>query len=113
MTRILEQRRGAVLALDQVRQIRAVMVLERIGSGEAKDLLKQWAGRPRGSTVDDGNGGRFEAAGRRGESEPVEQPGHFDKPPALRSPDAADGRGKHAPCLTAASPSPRRSSWHD
>jgi len=44
--RILEQRRGAALTADQIRQIRAVMVLERIGDGAAKDLLKRWAGGP-------------------------------------------------------------------
>jgi RNA polymerase sigma factor (sigma-70 family) len=44
VTRILEQRRGAALTADQIRQIRAVMVLERIGDGEAKEVLKRWAG---------------------------------------------------------------------
>src|SRR3954463_15603217 len=35
VTRILEQGRGAAITADQIRQIRAVMVLERIGDGEA------------------------------------------------------------------------------
>jgi HEAT repeat protein len=46
VTRILEQRRGAALTADQIRQIRAVMLLELIGDGEAKDVLKRWAGGP-------------------------------------------------------------------
>jgi hypothetical protein len=51
VTRILEQRRGAALTADQIRQIRAVMVLERIGDGEAKDVLKRWAGGPVGTRL--------------------------------------------------------------
>ena len=51
VTRILEQRRGAALTADQIRQIRAVMVLERIGDGEAKDVLKRWAGGPVGARL--------------------------------------------------------------
>ena len=49
--RILEQRRGVALTADQIRQIRAVMVLERIGDSEAKDLLKRWAGGPVGARL--------------------------------------------------------------
>jgi hypothetical protein len=51
VTRILEQRRGAALTADQIRQIRAVMVLEGIGDGEAKDVLKLWAGGPVGTRL--------------------------------------------------------------
>src|SRR5262249_22222632 len=51
VSRILEQRRGGALTADQVRQIRAVMVLERIGDGEAKDVLKRWAGGPVGARL--------------------------------------------------------------
>jgi WD40 repeat protein len=51
VTRILEQRRGAALTADQVRQVRAVMVLERIGDGAAKELLKRWAGGPVGARL--------------------------------------------------------------
>jgi hypothetical protein len=41
-----EQRAG--ITLDQLRQIRAVMVLEWIGDGASKNLLKRWAGGPAG-----------------------------------------------------------------
>jgi RNA polymerase sigma factor (sigma-70 family) len=51
VTRILKQRRGAGITADQIRQIRAVMVLERIRDGEAKDLLKRWAGGPVGARL--------------------------------------------------------------
>jgi hypothetical protein len=51
VTRILEQRRPAAITANQIRQIRAVMVLERIGDGEAKDLLKRWAGGPVGARL--------------------------------------------------------------
>jgi RNA polymerase sigma factor (sigma-70 family) len=44
VTRILEHRWGAGLPSEQLRQVRAVMVLERIGDGESKNLLKKWAG---------------------------------------------------------------------
>jgi RNA polymerase sigma factor (sigma-70 family) len=49
--RLLEQRRRAAIPIEQIRQIRAVMVLERIGDGEAKDLLKRWAGGPAGARL--------------------------------------------------------------
>src|SRR5262249_22710660 len=42
--KIFEQKRGAALTPEQLRQIRSVMVLELIGDGESKNLLKRWAG---------------------------------------------------------------------
>jgi len=51
VTRILEQQRGAAITSEQIRQTRAVMVLERIGDGEAKNLLKRWAGGPVGARL--------------------------------------------------------------
>jgi hypothetical protein len=51
VNRILERRWGAALSLEQLRQVRAVAILERIGAGEAKDLLKQWAGGPVGALL--------------------------------------------------------------
>ena len=51
VTRILEQRRGVAIRPEQIRQIRAIMVLERIGDGEAKRLLKRWAGGPVGARL--------------------------------------------------------------
>jgi RNA polymerase sigma factor (sigma-70 family) len=51
VTRILEQKRTAAFPSEQIRQIRAVMVLERIGDGEAKCLLKRWAGGPVGARL--------------------------------------------------------------
>jgi hypothetical protein len=49
--RLLEQRRAAAIPAEQLRQIRAVMVLERIGDGEAKRLLQRWAGGPAGARL--------------------------------------------------------------
>lgn len=49
--RFLEQRKEASLTSDQIRQVRAVMVLERIGDGGAKDLLQRWATGPRGALL--------------------------------------------------------------
>jgi WD40 repeat protein len=46
VAKILEQRRRATLTPEQVRRTRAVLVLERIGDGEARSLLKRWAGGP-------------------------------------------------------------------
>jgi RNA polymerase sigma factor (sigma-70 family) len=51
VTRLLEQRRRDAIPAEQIRQIRAVMVLERMGAGEAKDLLKRWAGGPAGARL--------------------------------------------------------------
>jgi RNA polymerase sigma factor (sigma-70 family) len=48
---LLEQRRKAAVPSEQIRQLRAVMALERIGDGEAKDLLKRWAGGPAGARL--------------------------------------------------------------
>jgi DNA-binding beta-propeller fold protein YncE len=49
--RILERLWGAALPLEQLRQLRAVMVLEGIGDGESKNLLKKWAGGPAGALL--------------------------------------------------------------
>jgi hypothetical protein len=49
--RLLEQRKEAALTSDQIRQVRAVMVLERIGDGGAKDLLQRWATGPVGALL--------------------------------------------------------------
>jgi RNA polymerase sigma factor (sigma-70 family) len=49
--RILEKRRGVAITAEQIRQIRAVMVLERIGDGAAKDLLRRWASGPAGARL--------------------------------------------------------------
>jgi hypothetical protein len=51
VTRVLEQRRQAAITADQIRQIRAVMVLEWIGDGEANDLLKRWGSGPVGARL--------------------------------------------------------------
>jgi WD40 repeat protein len=51
VTRILKKRREAAIPADRIRQIRAVMVLERIGDGAAKDVLKRWAGGPAGARL--------------------------------------------------------------
>src|SRR5262249_35934398 len=51
VNRILERRWGAALPSEQLRQARAVAVLERIGDGESKDLLKKWAGGPAGALL--------------------------------------------------------------
>src|SRR5207245_5700753 len=48
---ILEQQQGAALTSEQLRQIRGVLVLELIGDGESKNLLKRWAGGPVGALL--------------------------------------------------------------
>ncbi len=49
--RLLEQQQGAALTSEQFRQIRAVMVLELLGDGESKNLLKRWAAGPVGALL--------------------------------------------------------------
>jgi RNA polymerase sigma factor (sigma-70 family) len=49
--RILEQKQGAALSSEQLRQIRAVIVLEQIGDGASKNLLRRWAGGPGGALL--------------------------------------------------------------
>jgi hypothetical protein len=49
--RILERQQGAAITSEQLRQIREVMVLELIGDGESKNLLKRWAGGPVGALL--------------------------------------------------------------
>ena len=51
MKKILEHQQGAALTSEQLRQIRAVMVLELIGDGESKNLLKRWADGPGGALL--------------------------------------------------------------
>jgi RNA polymerase sigma factor (sigma-70 family) len=69
VTKLLEQRRRAAIPTEQVRQIRAVAVLERIGDDEAKSLLKRWAGGAAGARL------TMEAAGalKRPESSSAEK----------------------------------------
>jgi WD40 repeat protein len=47
LEQLLEKLEARVLTADQLRQLRAVLVLERIGDDDAKKLLGQWAGGPR------------------------------------------------------------------
>ncbi|HEV3259357.1 MAG TPA: sigma-70 family RNA polymerase sigma factor [Gemmataceae bacterium] len=49
--RILEQQQRAAIPSEQLRQIRGVMVLELIGDGKSKNLLKKWAGGPAGTML--------------------------------------------------------------
>jgi hypothetical protein len=49
--RILDEKRSGAKNADQLRQVRAVMVLERIGDGESKSLLRQWAAGPAGALL--------------------------------------------------------------
>ncbi len=49
--KILERLQGAAITSEHLRQIRAVMVLERLGDGESKKLLKRWAGGPVGALL--------------------------------------------------------------
>jgi WD40 repeat protein len=48
---ILEQLQGAAMTSERLRQIRGVMVLEQIGDGESKNLLKRWADGPAGALL--------------------------------------------------------------
>jgi hypothetical protein len=49
--KILEKLWGAAIPSEQLRQVRAVAVLEWIGDGESKSLLKKWAGGPAGALL--------------------------------------------------------------
>ncbi len=49
--RILEQLWGAAIPPEQLRQVRAVAILEGIGDGASKDLLKRWADGPAGALL--------------------------------------------------------------
>jgi RNA polymerase sigma factor (sigma-70 family) len=49
--RILQRQQQAALTPEQLRQRRAVMVLELIGGGAAKNLLKRWADGPAGALL--------------------------------------------------------------
>jgi RNA polymerase sigma factor (sigma-70 family) len=51
VTKILEQKRRTALTSEQVRQTRAVMVLELIGDDATKSVLKRWAGGPAGALL--------------------------------------------------------------
>ena len=51
LRRIIEQRQRAQLAPEQLRQLRAVMVLELIEDSAAKNLLKSWASGPDGALL--------------------------------------------------------------
>ena len=44
--KILEHHLRTPIPAEQLRQVRAVMILERIGDGESKKLLKKWADGP-------------------------------------------------------------------
>ncbi len=71
--RILEQKPRAALTPEQLRQIRAVMVLERIGDGAVEKLVEAVGRRSGGGTVDQGSFRGSEAAGSSVESESLEQ----------------------------------------
>jgi WD40 repeat protein len=43
---ILEENKRAGITSEQIRQVRAVMVLELLGNGASKELLRRWAGGP-------------------------------------------------------------------
>jgi RNA polymerase sigma factor (sigma-70 family) len=49
--RILQRQQEAALTPEELRQTRAVMVLELIGDGAAKSLLQRWAGGPAGALL--------------------------------------------------------------
>jgi WD40 repeat protein len=49
--RILEQQERVGFSPEQIRQIRAVMVLELIGNNASKNLLKSWASGPAGALL--------------------------------------------------------------
>jgi RNA polymerase sigma factor (sigma-70 family) len=51
LKRILEHQQAAALTSEQIRQIRAVMILELIGDGESKNLLKRWAAGAAGARL--------------------------------------------------------------
>jgi hypothetical protein len=49
--KILEQQQAAALSPEELRQIRAVMLLELMGGGGSKNLLKRWAEGPTGALL--------------------------------------------------------------
>jgi RNA polymerase sigma factor (sigma-70 family) len=49
--RALEDKQSAGITSEQLRQVRAVMVLERIGDGASRNLLRRWAGGPVGARL--------------------------------------------------------------
>jgi len=49
--KILQQKRAVALTPEQLRQNRAVMVLELIGDGGSRNLLKRWADGPAGALL--------------------------------------------------------------
>jgi RNA polymerase sigma factor (sigma-70 family) len=49
--KILEQKQTAAIPSEQLRQVRALTVLEQIGDDESKKLLKRWAGGPVGARL--------------------------------------------------------------
>jgi RNA polymerase sigma factor (sigma-70 family) len=51
VNKILDRRWGVAIPSEQLRQVRAVALLERIGDGESRDLLKKWAGGPAGALL--------------------------------------------------------------
>jgi WD40 repeat protein len=48
---LLEEKLSGPFPPEEIRQIRAVMILEQIGDGESKDLLKRWAGGAAGALL--------------------------------------------------------------
>jgi hypothetical protein len=51
LRRIIEQRQAAPIASEQLRQLRAVMVLELIRDAGSKELLTKWASGPEGALL--------------------------------------------------------------
>jgi RNA polymerase sigma factor (sigma-70 family) len=49
--RILDEKQRAAITPEQLRQMRGVMVLELLGDGESKKLLRRWAGGPVGALL--------------------------------------------------------------
>lgn len=51
VVKLLEQHRRVAMTSEQLRQCRAVMVLELIGDGDSQNVLKKWAAGPRGALL--------------------------------------------------------------
>jgi hypothetical protein len=49
--KLLEEKQRAAITAEQLRQIRGVMVLELIGDGAAKNLLRRWGSGPGGALL--------------------------------------------------------------
>ena len=71
--KILDHYRRTPFTAEQLRQNRAVMILERIGDGESKKLLKKWADGPASALLTEEASAALKRLEAVSKSEPVTQ----------------------------------------